>query len=138
MALLDPTRWPEVRAALDVSLSSGSLPDTVIEYDIYWGAAERELADRIDDVESKTGGDLLKASNAALYVLASLIAPALPSILAGKAQYLSYQRSGVDWDQRSEALRARAENLIADLLTPSETSPRRPTMFATAAGTRGK
>lgn len=135
--LLSPADWPSVRAALDVTLDSTSLPDATIEEDIFSGRAMREVAARVTDATTLTGNDELTVTNAAVYLCASFIAPSLPSLTSGRAQFLQWQRKGVDWEQRARDLREQAEELIADLLEPAEAAPYRPTMFARAKGRRG-
>lgn len=136
--LLSSSDWPAVRAALDVTLTDTSLPDTVIEKDIFSGRAMREVVARVEDAVTLTGDDELTVTAAAVFLTASFLAPSLPALTAGRSQNLQWQRVGVDWEQRARDLREEAEALIADLLEPAEAAPYRPTMFARASGTRGK
>ena len=136
--LLSSADWPAVRAALDITLDANALPDATIALDIYSGRAMREVEARIEGATALTGDDELKVTAAAVLLTAAKIAPAMPALTRGKAQYLEYQREGMDWSKRSAELRAMAESEIAELLEPTATVTFRPTMMARAQGRRGK
>jgi len=136
--LLSSDDWPAVRAALDVTLNDNALPDATIELDIYSGRAVREVEARVSDATTLTGDDELKVTAAAVFLTAALLAPAMPALTRGKAQYLEWQREGMDWNKRARELRALAEEELSDLLEPAAEISFRPTMFARAKGRRGK
>jgi hypothetical protein len=135
--LLSSSDWPAVRAALDVTLDSNSLPDATIALDIFSGKAMREVEARVTDATTLTGDDETAVTNAAVFLTASFLAPSLPALTAGRGQFLNWQRKGMDWEQRARDLRAQAEDEIAGLLEPASTDAHRPTMFAVAKGRRG-
>lgn len=136
--LLSSQDWPAVRAALDVTLDANALPDATIELDIYSGRAMREVSARVDGAAALTGSDELKVVAAAVFLTAANLAPALPALTRGKAQYLEWQRKEMDWHKRAADLRAMAESEISDLLEPATAVSFRPTMFARAKGRRGQ
>lgn len=139
MAILSGTDYPAIRAAIDVSITPNDLKDAVIGLDIYVGAAERELLDRVADAASKTGDDLKRVKAALVYLTAARLCPAVVRITSQSmtARDLSWSRETFDPEERAADLRAKAEREIAELLTPEEATIARPTMFMVAPGRRG-
>ncbi len=138
MSLLSTSDFPAIRAALDVSLKTTTLSDAVIALPIYQGAAEAEVLARDPLAASRTGAALQHVVNAAIFLTAAYLAPALPALTAETIGKYSYQRD-VDWTARAAELRARADAELAALLTPATAqkgSP--PTMFGVASGRRGQ
>lgn len=140
MAILSSTDYPAIRAALDVGLNVQQLPDAIIGEDIFVGAAEAELLRRVPDAASRTGDDLKRVSRALVWLTAALLAPSVVRItsLSVQTRDLSYSRQTFDPEKKAAELRGRAEAEIVMLLTPSEATPSRPTMFTVAAGGRGR
>lgn len=140
MAILSSTDYPSIRAALDVDLDSSNLPDSTIALDIYSGAADALVYDRDPDADDRTGSDADRIKRAAVYFCAALLAPVVVRItsLAVQTRDVSYSRPVFDPAERAAELRALAEAEIDEVLTPAEEAPGRPTMFDTAAGTRGR
>lgn len=138
MTILKTTHYATIRAALDVSLDSDMLPDDTISMSIYAGAAEAEVIARDPDAATRTGDELTHIQNAIILITAALLAPAVPHIMEARQDQQSYKRNQIDWAVRAAELRRQADVEIAAVLEPSEATPGRPTMFATAAGTRGK
>ena len=138
MALLMSANWPEVRAALDVSLTDRQLPDAVIGYDLYSGRAMRRVLEQVPTAESQTGDALQRCKNAAIFYCAAFLAPAIPNItrksIGSGDMELAYD---IDWEARAANLLAAAAAELAEVLTPSEATPTMPVMFAAASGTRG-
>lgn len=66
MALLTSADYPEIRDAIDVSLDSDSLPDSVIGRSIYVGRAEAYIASRTTDTDDS-------AKRACIYYTAYLL-----------------------------------------------------------------
>lgn len=140
MAILSSTDYPAIRAALDVGLNVQQLPDAIIGEDIFVGAAEAELLRRVPDAASKTGDDLKRVVRALVWLTAALLAPSVVRITSMSVQTrdLSYSRQTFDPEKKAAELRGRAEAEIVMLLTPSEATPSRPTIFTVAAGYRGR
>jgi hypothetical protein len=140
MAILTSDQYPAIRAALDVSLTAQQLPDATIAQDIFAGAAEGELLRRVPDAASKTGDDLKRVKRALVWLTAALLAHSVVRITSMSVQTrdLSYSRQTFDPEEKAAELRSRAEAEIAMLLTPSEATPSRPTMFTVAPGYRGR
>lgn len=140
MTLLDNSYWPDVRAALDVKLDAAMLPDSVIEMDIHSGAAAREVIARVPDAESKTGDDEKRVKAAAVYLTAARMVYAVAQITSISVQTrdTSYSRRAWDPEAKKTELLALAEDELAVVIEPGATTPGRPTMFAAAAGGRGR
>jgi len=140
MPILSDTDYPAIRAALDVGLNAQQLPDAIIEQDIFLGAAEAELVRRVADAAGKTGDDLNRVKRAAVWLTAALLAHSVVRITSMSVQTrdLSYSRQTFDPDEKAAELRSRAEAEIAMLLTPTDATPARPTMFTLAGGGRGR
>ena len=140
MPILSNTDYPAIRAALDVGLNAQQLPDAIIAQDIFLGAAEAELVRRVPDAAGKTGDDLNRVKRAAVWLTAALLAHSVVRITSMSIQTrdLSYSRQTFDPDEKAAELRSRAEAEIAMLLTPTDATPARPTMFTLATGGRGR
>lgn len=137
MALLTTADYPAIRAALDVSLTARDLPDSVIGLAIYVGAAEAEVLVRDPLAASRTGAEQQHLVNAAVFLTAALLAPALPDLTSEHFAEYSYNRN-VDWLARAADLRRRFEAELAAVLAPDDAATyNRPTMFTAASGTRG-
>lgn len=137
MALLTTADYPAIRAALDVSLTARDLPDSVIGLAIYVGAAEAEVLVRDPVAASRIGAEKQHLVNAAVFLTAAYLAPALPALTKERFAEYSYEQE-VDWLARAADLRRRFEAELAAVLAPNDAATySRPTMFTTAAGTRG-
>jgi hypothetical protein len=136
MALLTSANWPEVRAALDVSLTTRQVPDAVIAYDLYSGRAMRRVIEQVPTAESMTGDSLQRCKNAAIFYTAAYLAPAIPNITRKNIGDVD-QSFDIDWEARAATLLAAAAAELAEVLTPSETAPAMPVVFAAASGYRG-
>ncbi len=139
MTILTALDYPAIRAALDVSLNAQQLPDATIAQDVFLGAAEAELLQRVPTAASMTGGDLARVKRALVWLTAAYLAHSVVRItsLSVQTRDLSYSRQTFDPDEKAAELRARAGAEIAALVTPSATAPGRPTMFTLAGGRRG-
>ena len=138
MSLLDAADFPAIRAALDVSLKAQTLPDATIALPIYQGAAEAEVLARDPLAESRAGAALQRVVNAAIFLTAAYLAPAMPALTAETIGKYSYERK-TDWAARAADLRQRADVELAAVLTPDVArSPRPPSLFAVARGRRGQ
>jgi hypothetical protein len=141
MPLLTSLEYPSIRAAIDISLDATVLPDSIIGLPIYADAAEQDVLRRDPTAEDRTGVELQHVTNAAIYLCAALLVPAVPQISGETTSgQHSYTRKLVDVDDLAATLRARADAELAAVLTPSTppSSASRPTLFGLASGRRGR
>jgi len=140
VAILDSDDYLAIRAAIDIDLDSSKLPDATIALDIFSGQADREVYERDPDADDRTGDDAKRIKAAAIYFCAALLCPVVVRLtsLTTQTRDVSYSRPAFDYAERAAELRAMAEAEIDEVLTPTEEAPGRPTMFDTAAGTRGR
>lgn len=140
MTILTALDYPQIRAVLDVSLTSTQLPDDTIGMDIFVGRAEADVLALDPDAETRTGADLQHIKNAAIYFTAALLCPTVVRITSMTAQTrdLAYTRQAFDPEERAAELRALAVAEVTAVLTPDDTTPNRPTVFARATANRGK
>lgn len=137
--LLDVATYPAIRAALDVSLDKNTLPDTVIDEDIYIGAAWDEVIERYPTADSESDeAAITRLRRAAVYFAAARLAPVVVRItsMSMSVQGVNYSKPVFDPTRRAEELRALADAELDALITPGTLS--RPRMFTVASGTRGK
>ncbi len=140
MPILTTADYPAIRAALDTELNSQKLPDAIIAQDIFLGAAEAELLNRIPNAASMTGENLKRVKRALIWLTAAYLASSVVRITSMSIQTrdLSYSRQTFDPDEKAAELRSRAEAEIRMLIDPTDETPRRPTMFIAAPGYRGR
>lgn len=139
MAILSSGEYPEIRAALDTSLDTDVLPDSILAMSIYSGAADAAVIDRDPDAESRTGDEATHVLNAAIFFCAAFLAPAVPNILHETYPgQKSYQIEEIDWKEKEAHLLKRANEELEAVLDPTDTTPGRPTMFIRAIGNRGR
>lgn len=138
MAILTPDDYDAVRAALDTTLDDELLPDSVIGLSIYVDAAELEIKRRDSDAESRTGDDAKRIKNATIYMVAALIAPALPRIVSETIGESSYRRQDVDWQAVARDLRSRSDEELVRVIESDPVTSARPTIFSRATGQRGR
>lgn len=139
--LLGSSQHPAIRAAIYVGLTSNDLPDAIIALDIYREAARQEVLVRDPLAETRLGDDEKRVTSAGIFLCAAkLCAPIAPLIFASynaSARDMSYNRPPFDQERRAQELRGMADELLNTVLSPTATSPSRPTQFATVSGTRG-
>lgn len=140
--LIDPNATPSdydaVRAALNVSLDRNTLPDSVIALVIYAPKAEADVRAIYSDADTRPPDEFAHLKAAAIYLAASYIAVALPSILRETFPQYSYQAAEVDPFALSAALEARASEELAAVPSPVVTTADAiPTFFTVASGSRG-
>lgn len=138
MALLSEADYPAIRAAIDVSLDSALLPDSVIALDLYIGAGQRDVLAIDPDAETRTDDALLHAQTAAILFTAARLCGAVPQITLERFPDHEYRRQDVDANARASALRTLAEAELDAYLDPGDMVSDRPTRFALASGRRGK
>ena len=140
--LLDFASYDAIRAAIDISLNRDSLPDDVIALPIYLSAADLEVKRRDPLWASRTGDSLISLTNAAIYLTAARIAPAMPRLLSQKiaagGDDFTLQFQAIDWAARAQALRQQGEDALDSLIDPGDVISTRPTRFTVASGRRGR
>lgn len=139
--LLATADYPAVREVLDVSLTVTNLPDATIARSIYKDAAIADVVALYPTAASEeNAAKQARLTRAAIYFCAARLAPAAVRITAlnVSTRDMSYSRQTFDPAERAAELRALAEAEIAEIVTPDEETPGRPTMFAVASGTRGR
>jgi hypothetical protein len=141
MSILTVEHFDQVRAAVDISLIDPEidadedqiLPDSIIAMDIYQGLAELAVEERDPDFASRTGSDLLRVRNAAVYFTASLLVPAIPFLTREVFGDYSYTRKDFDLDAHARKLWSRGEGMIAAVTGTDQMPP----FFDVACGYRG-
>lgn len=137
--LLTADLHDRVRRALDTSLDADSLPDEVIDNDLYALAAEAEVVFR-DPLATTYAVDTdqrNRSEHAVAFITAARLAPALPQLLSETLGDWKYQLAEKDLTKLAARLRGLAERELARNLSPNgypETLP----SFWLAAGRRGR
>jgi len=135
--LLTSADYPSIRAAIETTLDSATLPDAIIALDLYVGAGMRDVL-LIDPLaESRTGTALLHAQTAAILFTASRLVGALPQITLERFPDHEYRRREVDPQIQADTLRTRAEAELDAYLDVGDLFSTRPTRFTVATGRRG-
>lgn len=136
--ILDTAHYEMVRAALGIEVDDYILTDDLIALPIYQGAAETEILRRDPQALSRTGTAAEHIINAAVYLTAALIAPAMTQMKRESFGDYSYAAT-VDWGDREKELRARFEREMAAVLNPDQiATTNRPVIFAAAKAYRGR
>ena len=138
MALLTAADYPEVRAAIDVTLDDVTLDDVVIGRSIFATRAEEWVASRTDD----TGAH---AKRAVIFKLAALVTLSVPSLLGiihqansqgeSKATITPAEKAASLMQQAEEELALTSDSGKKD--TSADTTAVMPNIFALATGGRG-
>lgn len=135
--LINPEHYPDIRSAIDVSLTADDLPAVVIGGLLYGVAADAEIKRRDPQWQTRTGTDQLNLLAAAVLLTAAYIAPALPQLNSERwPEGYSYERQ-TDYDGRAAELRSRALGLIDQIVNPDNPQAAMPPFFAKACGRRG-
>lgn len=141
MALLSVNDYPDVRRALDATLTATLLPDSVIGSPIYLGEAERRVIARLPEAASLTGVQAITARVATIYLLAALVAPVVPLITREQDKDYSYNRAEMDWSARASQLQADADTLLGGLAgdaVETEATTTAGWLFGLASADRGQ
>lgn len=140
MAILDEGDYDAIRAVIDSTLTSNNLTNKLIEQPIFRDAAIQMVLDRDADAEGRTGDNAKRIKRAAIYFCAALLCPVVvkATSINIQARDLSYTRPAFDHEARAKELIALGETEIVAVLEPDATAARRPTLFAVAAGRRGR
>lgn len=136
--LLTAEEYPSIRGALDISIDDYFLPDAIIELPIYGVAAELWVLQRDPLAASRMNAAGVQVRLALVLYCASLIAPAVPTLLSESEGPYAYSMASVDWDARATALRVRAEQTLSIVINnPVAIAARIPRIFTVARGGRG-
>lgn len=128
--ILQPSDYPAVRAAIDISLDSTLLPDATISLPIYLDAADLDVKRRDPEWATRTGDALTHLTNAAIYLTAARLVPALPDLTRETFTDHEYVRQARNIEQMVADLEAKAADEL-EALDPT-TVVEMPTMFVTA------
>lgn len=125
-----------VRAVIDTSLTEDVLPDLTIELSAFAGAAIDAIEARDDQAQTRTGDEAARLNRALVYLTAANLLPSVPQLVSEKLGPVSTTRLATNWQERAADLRLRADEEIQAVLDSETVAPSRPTVFATARGTR--
>lgn len=139
MPLIDADQYDEVRAAIDVSLTSAQVPDSIIGMSVYQGLAERDVIRSYPNaVADMSDTDLAPhIMRATIFLTASYLAPQIPYVLKENFGNYSYTRKDADLIALADSLRGLAENELAILNNEDLDYSPVPVMFTLAKATRG-
>lgn len=138
MTLINYTHFDLVRAALGLEVDETVVSDDMIALPIYQGAAESEILRRDPSAATRTSAAGQHIINAAIYLTAALIAPAMTQLKRESFGDYSYAVTA-DWTKRAAELRSLCERELAAVLDANNTATyTRPTMFAAASALRGR
>lgn len=144
MAVLSPADYPQVRAALDLSLTAAQLSDATIGLDIFLGATEQWVVDTIPaaTLAALSAADTNRLHRAAVWHLAGILAPRLPAVVRRGDRDITEQLEPVDRDAQGATLLGMAEqeirSILAGLDVPDTSTGVMPTQFILSTGTRGR
>jgi hypothetical protein len=140
MAILTSTEYPAIRAAIDITLTTDDLPDSIIALPIYAAAADQDVLARDPLAESRTGAALQHVKNAATYFCAARLILALPQFTQEREGEQQYTRQSVNVADRAAELRGLAAAELDAVLDPDpgDVVAQRPTFFGRLAGGRGR
>jgi len=136
--LLPEANYPQIRAAIDLTLVAAQLPDSAIALPIFRDAAIADVLLIDGDADDRTGDDLAAAQRAAVYFCAARLVSALPQITrkAALGSEVAYQAQNAA--QRAAELRGLASAALDSYLVTDAATGDRPTFFAAGHGYRGR
>ena len=133
---LSAADYPSIRAAIDISLSEGSLPDGIIALPIYSGQAEQTVLAFVPDADAADADRQAHLHNAAMLFCASSLVFAIPSFTREQGPEFEAEIQRVKPETLAGDLRARAQaELEAGAAGEISTVP---VMFTVARGSRGQ
>lgn len=138
MTLLTAADYPAIRAAIETTLDSTTLPDSIIALDLYSGAGQRDVLALDSLAATRAGTELLHAQTAAILFTAARLCGALPQITRERFPDHEYQRRETDPQTQANALRTLAAAEIDAYLDVGDLISTRPTRFTVATGRRGR
>jgi len=139
--ILTSAEYPAILAVLDSKLTNGDVPDSMLDRSIYAPAAIQDVLDRHPTAAAETDTTKqARITRAAIYFCAARLAPAVVRItsLTVQTRDMAFSRQVFDPVKRAAELEQMAEEELAEVLTPAEETPNRPTMFTVARGYRGR
>lgn len=139
VGLFVPTEdYPQIRAAIDLTLDETNIPDTMIEYDIYLARAEEEVTsqDPLWATHMLDATNNLHMKRAAIFYCARLLIMAVPMMEMEYFGEYRYHRDVTDWKTIAGNLGALGDSELAYVLDSGALTMNLPTMFTAAAGRR--
>src|SRR5690349_12752640 len=134
---LSAADYPSIRAAIDVSLSEGSLPDAVIGLPIYAGYGEQAVLSSVPDADTATQDRQDHLHTAAILFTAAAIALALPSFTRESGPEFNAEIQRVAPAELAADLRLRAQAEVA-AAAPEAVIGLVPLTFTVGKGSRGQ
>jgi hypothetical protein len=131
-AILSVDDFPSVRAVLSATLDEVTLPDVILADPINLRRAEREVIALMPDAATRVGDAAEVVRDATILLLASMVAPTLPSLLSEKGADYEYKLAQTDWNAVADRLRAQAMKLIDPYVEAPLPSAGPPTYFGVA------
>lgn len=134
MAILLPADYPSVRALLDVSYVEQAWPsDAVIELRPFAPAAERTLTEWAPEaVASSDPATQQAVLDAAIYLTAAYLAPAIPRLHSESEAGYQYTIESTDWAERAASLTGQAAAIMRPYIPASSAGSRQYTHFRLA------
>ena len=134
---LSPADYPSIRAAIDVSLSAGSLSDDIIALPIYSGYGEQAVLALVPDADTATQDRQDHLHTAAILFTAAALALALPAFTRESGPEFNAEIQRVPPSELAADLRLRAQSEVA-AASPEASLGLVPLTFTVAKGGRGK
>lgn len=110
----NPSRYPDVRAAIGVDIDEALLPDTMLALPIYRTEAERYINRSLTD--DQQAADTAATDYAAVMYLASLVVPAVRFVDAERVAGENIVYSKIDPVALAERLRNAAAEAVAEII----------------------
>lgn len=132
--LLGAADYPEVRAALDTSLTAELLPDAILALPIYVPAGIADVLAIDPGAEARTGADGAAVHRAAVCFSAARLAVAAPAIQSEAFGDVTYDRGTVDYAARAATLRAIATAAIGAVAAVAGVGASAPLLVVAPAG----
>jgi hypothetical protein len=111
LQIIGATEYPQVRALIDVSVSTANLPDDVIEAPVYGGAAELWALSTAGSLAGWPAVALDRLKMAVTFRLAGMLLPAMPNLTQEqKGERAGYQRLPINIERRVGELNAAASD----------------------------
>jgi hypothetical protein len=134
---LSAADYPSIRAAIDISLSEGSLPDTIISLPIYSGYAEQQVLAVVPDADTADTDRQAHLHNAAMLFAAAALCLAIPSFTREAGPEFNASIDRVKPAELAADLRLRAASEL-EAGSPGAAAQLVPLTFTVAKGSRGQ
>lgn len=135
---LAPIDYPSVRAAIDISLSEGSLSDDIIGLSVYKGAAEQSVLSRVPTADTEDASAQNHFHVAAILYCAAALCFAIPGFTRESGPEFNAEFDRIDPKVLAADLRARADAEVLAGAPSVDISPVPAGMFGVARGSRGR